>query len=166
MTMSSFNYNKKCSSPEELRAAALNSLDRRACSVWELTRKLKQKGGQTEDIEPIIEEFLAQGWLDDQKFAESLVHDRKELYAKGPAYIKQELYHKGVDSSIISESIAEYYPKEDEEIILKKLLPKALMNYPQEDRDKQFKFRNKLIKRFMTQGFSYSAIQLCLASWE
>jgi len=51
----------------------------------------------TLDIEVILDDFAARGWLSDERFAEALVRRRSERY--GTRKIQDELERAGVDSS-------------------------------------------------------------------
>ena len=48
-------------------------------------------------IEEVLDDFEARGWLSDERFAESLARRRSERY--GPRKIQEELQRAGVDSN-------------------------------------------------------------------
>jgi regulatory protein len=55
----------------------------------------------TSQIEAVLDDFEARGWLSDQRFAEALVRRRSERF--GVRKIQDELAQAGVDSSKTSE---------------------------------------------------------------
>lgn len=87
---------------------AINYLSYRMRSVKEMQQYLQKKEIAPETIEMIIERLVKEKNLDNQAFAHSFVKDRVLLTSKGPTVIKQELYEKGIASSIIDQALAEF----------------------------------------------------------
>ena len=110
--MSELDSNKKPKQSPSLKARALRLLSLREYSRKGLAAKLAESearwsklGGdqaeQTPDsrnsqIEAVLDEFEARGWLSDERFAEALVRRRSERY--GMRKIADELERAGVDS--------------------------------------------------------------------
>ncbi|XOZ33869.1 regulatory protein RecX [Halomonadaceae bacterium KBTZ08] len=74
---------------------ALKLLARREHSRFELGRKLDRSGGNTELVEEVLDELVAEGWQSDERFAESFSRQRIEA-GYGPLRIRSELEQRGV----------------------------------------------------------------------
>lgn len=85
-------------------------MGKREYSAIELAQKLKLFAEESDDIEGLVADFKARGWLSDERFAEQRAHARKSKY--GSAKIAHELRQKGVDESLIDEAIASIKPDE------------------------------------------------------
>ncbi|HCW88555.1 MAG TPA: recombinase RecX [Marinobacter sp.] len=77
------------------RSAALRLLARREHSRYELAIKLRQRRLEPEVYEPVLDEFEAEGWLSDERFAEVYTRQRVEL-GYGPLRILGELQQRGI----------------------------------------------------------------------
>ena len=111
--MSELSGNQKVKQSPSLKARALRLLSLREYSRKGLGAKLaesearwsklggEQQAEQTSEskqsqIEAVLDDFEARGWLSDERFAESLVRRRSERY--GMRKIADELERAGVDS--------------------------------------------------------------------
>lgn len=110
--MSEFSSNKKAKQSPSLKARALRLLSLREYSRKSLAAKLVEsearwaklgadQAGETPEsrntqIEAVLDDFEACGWLSDGRFAEALVRRRSERY--GLRKIADELEKAGVDS--------------------------------------------------------------------
>ena len=110
--MSELSSNKKVKQSPSLKARALRLLSLREYSRKDLAAKLaesearwdKLHGKQAEQtpesrnsqIEAVLDDFEARGWLSNERFAEALVRRRSERY--GMRKIAVELERAGVDS--------------------------------------------------------------------
>lgn len=77
------------------RSAALRLLARREHSRLELSLKLRQRKIPNEVIEPVLDDYEAEGWLDDDRFADIYARQRMDL-GYGPLRILAELQQRGV----------------------------------------------------------------------
>ena len=85
----------------EKRAVGL--LARREHSRLELARKLADKGFAAEEIEPVLDQLVEEGWQSDRRYAESLIRARSAR-RYGPDRIANELAQQGVDEGVVSEA--------------------------------------------------------------
>jgi regulatory protein len=83
---------------------ALGLLVRREHSRKELTRKLAARGIEAEEAASAVDRLAAEGWQDDERFAESLVRSRAGS-GYGPLYIRSELATHGLDSEAIARAM-------------------------------------------------------------
>jgi regulatory protein len=87
-----------------LKSRALGYLARREYSLSELRRKLKPHTEDDQELNLLLDDLAARGWLSDQRFAEQLIHARAKKY--GSQRIIHELREKGVPETIISDAVA------------------------------------------------------------
>lgn len=82
--------------PEQLaKSIALRLLARREHSRFELVTKLRQRRVDSRVIDPVLDEFEAEGWLSDERFADVYARQRFEL-GYGPLRIRSELQQRGI----------------------------------------------------------------------
>lgn len=89
----------KASIPEDqdhqARSSALRLLARREHSRLELALKLKQRKIEADVIEQVLDDYEAEGWLSDERFAEVYARQRMDL-GYGPLRIQAELQQRGI----------------------------------------------------------------------
>lgn len=83
-----------------LKARAMRLLARREHSRQELSRKLERVAGEGDDVEVVLDELSAKGWLSDTRFAEQSVRAKARRY--GPLKVAHDLRTKGVDDEAIA----------------------------------------------------------------
>lgn len=86
-----------------LRARAMRFLARREHSREELRRKLSPRVQEGEDLEAVLDELAAKGWLSDARFAEHAARAKARRY--GPAKLAHYLKSRGVDAEAIAAGI-------------------------------------------------------------
>ncbi|EON90764.1 regulatory protein RecX-like protein [Marinobacter lipolyticus SM19] len=77
------------------RSVALRLLARREHSRAELSLKLRQRKIENGVIERVLDDYEAEGWLDDDRFADVYARQRMDL-GYGPLRIQAELQQRGV----------------------------------------------------------------------
>ncbi len=87
-------------------AAGLLSYKMYTCS--EILKKLCQKGIAEDVAEKTVAEFCRAGILDDCEYARMYIHDGMFVNMKGLFRLKQELFQKGVASSVIEKASEEF----------------------------------------------------------
>lgn len=80
------------------RSVALRLLARREHSRQELSLKLRQRKIEQAVIDAVLNEYEAEGWLDDQRFAEVFVRQRMDS-GYGPLRILADLQQRGINQS-------------------------------------------------------------------
>lgn len=83
-----------------LRARAMRFLARREHSRLELRRKLAPKVADGEDLDAVLDDLAARGWLSDARFAEMSV--RANARRNGPLKTAHVLRVKGIDDDAIA----------------------------------------------------------------
>ncbi|HET7596188.1 MAG TPA: recombination regulator RecX [Burkholderiales bacterium] len=101
--------NPRSPSPEKqsgsLRARALRLLARREHSRRELERKLAPCAGDAQELEALLDEFTARGWLREARVAEQVIHARRGRF--GSARIREELLARGVAEEVVASMLSE-----------------------------------------------------------
>jgi regulatory protein len=83
-----------------LRARAMRFLARREHSRQELCRKLSAIAAEGDNVELILDELAAKGWLSDSRFAEQSIRSKSRRF--GPLKLAHELRSKGVGDEAIA----------------------------------------------------------------
>lgn len=87
--------------PLSLRGRALGYLARREHSRVELRTKLRRHAGPDDDIEALLDDFVARGWLSEQRLVEQVVNHSKRF---GAARVLNDLRRRGVDPALVGEA--------------------------------------------------------------
>jgi regulatory protein len=98
-----FGVDEKLQRALELGYAYLN---RRERTVSEVRAQLKRKGVSPELIDPALQAFADQGFLDDERFAQLFVSDKRELEQWGSERIRRGLLARGVDRELTERALA------------------------------------------------------------
>lgn len=91
--------------PATLRAKALELLARREHSRLELRQKLLQRGYPPEQIEPVLDQLMAEQLLDESRYAELYACARADR-GYGPLRIACELRERGVPDDKVAATLA------------------------------------------------------------
>lgn len=83
-----------------LRSRAMRYLARREHSRAELKRKLSSHAEEGDDVEAVLDELAAKGWLSDARFAEQAIRSKARRY--GPMKLAHVLRAKGLDDDAIA----------------------------------------------------------------
>ena len=87
-----------------LKGRALRLLSMREHSRAELERKLAAHEETPGDLARALDELQAKGFISDERAAESVIHRRASRLGMGR--LKQELQAKGLDASLVAETMA------------------------------------------------------------
>jgi regulatory protein len=96
--------------PLSLKGRALKHLAAREHSRSELMRKLSPHAEDAAEIERVLDELQARGFLSEERLVESVIHRRSASH--GTARIRQELALKGITPDQMRESLARLEPSE------------------------------------------------------
>ena len=87
--------------PLSLRGRALGYLARREHSRAELLAKLRRHASPDEDIDALLDDFVARGWLSEQRLVEQVVNHSRRF---GAARVLNDLRRRGVDPVLVGEA--------------------------------------------------------------
>ncbi len=149
-----------------LKARALRLLSRREYSQKELANKLLQLIRHDAEespinletqIEEVLTDFEARGWLSDERFAQALVRRRSERY--GARRVADELQRAGVETGLITQLTTELKASEFERA--KALWARKFGQIPteQKERARQYRF-------LISKGFSPELVAKVVAGRE
>ncbi len=132
---------------------ALDYLARRPRSEWELRDYLKRNDYDSPTIDTILNKLSDYGYIDDLKFAQSWINNRRLLKPTSLRRLRQELMQKRVATEIIEEALQTY--EGDEQTALQEVIDKKRQQSRYQD-------DQKLIAYLLRQGFNYGDIKTLL----
>lgn len=131
------------------RQYALRKVAAQAVLSMQLRDSLKERGISTQIIQPIIDEFQRNGYINDEDWIASFVRVQKAKKA-GPQMIFQKLRMKGVPEELIEPFMEEDSPQER----LKTLIQTKYAN-----RDlSQYKEKQKVVAALVRKGYALDDI--------
>lgn len=130
---------------------ALNLIARRLRSEWEIRDYLRRKDYAPALIDTIVNKLSMSGYVDDAKFAEAWVRNRRLLKPTSRRRLLQELRAKRVPDDVIDQVLES--DEADELDILRQLVEKKRHRYPD-----KLKFMQYLAR----QGYNYDDIKSVL----
>ena len=144
---------KKLSADDKAYGLALAYLARRMRSQWELADYFRRKEYDEVLAAQLMERLQALGLVDDAKFAEAWVRNRRLLKAVSKRRLTQELRQKRVAEALIEQAL--YEDETDEQMVLRDLVIR---------KRRQTKYQDdlKLMQYLARQGFSYDDIKAAL----
>lgn len=134
---------------KSLQARAVGLLARREYPRSELRDKLLATGATADEVDPVLDELAAQGYLSDERFAHALVRQKHGAYSKRS--IAQTLKAKGVAGEVVSEALAG--ADADDADTLVALWRRRFGRAPADDRE-----RARQVRFLQSRGFGLSAI--------
>ena len=148
------NKQKTKLNSEQTKEKALNLLEYRAHSRFELFDKLKFFA-ETETVNEVLDMLEEGGLLDDEAYAFQYAHDLMEMKLFGPARLKIELSRKGIDEEIAEQAI---WAAEEEigssEERLERLIEIKYKNMLSDEKN-----RAKTINSLFRLGYGYDMIK-------
>lgn len=107
-------------------------LARREHSRAELHSKLLPHVQEGEDLDAVLDELIARGWLSDERAATQLLHAKRDRF--GVQRIAHELRQKGIAENLISEAMPQL--KESELEVAREVWRKKFGVVPQDAKEK------------------------------
>ncbi len=134
------------------KAAVLCSRSEKCTS--EIREKLKKWGLSTEATVPVIEQLIAEKYLDDERFARAYVKDKFRFNHWGKQKIEYMLRSKKINQEVLDLAFEEIVEEDYSENLLKLIADKAPTIKAKDIYDK----RNKLMRFAMGRGFESNKI--------
>lgn len=146
---------KQLSADDKLYNLTLRYIALRPRSRWEIEFYLERKKTSPALAESILNKLSVVGLIDDKKFAEAFVSDRRLLRPTSRRKLVNELRKKHVAGDIIEEAVGT--DQEEEQTALQAII---------ESKRRQSKYRDdlKLMQYLARQGFNYGDIKAALQS--
>lgn len=136
---------------QRAKVYAIRRLSFKSQNSSELREALKSRLVSQGNIHRIIQEFVEQGYLNDEEWAKSFI--RLQLAKKvGIKVIRMKLHHKGISPSLIEKSLKECDHNPEEQI--QKLLQSRYKNRNLKD----YREKQKVIAALVRKGYELSEI--------
>lgn len=147
---------RKLAGQEQLYAAALRALMRRAHSVHEMRIYLERRSDEEDAVRHVLSRLKADHMLDDARYARQFTRDHAENRGQGRYRIARELRARGVPDRHIEPALDEFFAEIDETDILRQRLVRRLrhLSGPLDQRKLASLYRSLL-----RAGFSADAIR-------
>ncbi|XAH23293.1 recombination regulator RecX [Xylophilus sp. GW821-FHT01B05] len=141
-----------------LKGRALRYLSAREHSRTELSRKLAPHEEEPGEIERVLDELTAKGFLSEARVVESVVHRRAARL--GAARIRQELQQKGIAPELMAAALAGL---KDSELARARAVWQRKFDAPPADAAE----RARQTRFLMTRGFASEVVRRVLAGgWD
>ena len=128
-----------------LRQRALRALARREHSRIELARKLNRLREENDNVEALLDEFEANGWLSDERFAGSAARQRQGRFSQ--RHIVEDLKSKGIAIETAKTAVAAL--EQDDEAIALALWQHRFGQPPADQKEKA-----RQVRFLQSRGFS------------
>jgi regulatory protein len=92
---------------------AMNRLNRRAMSRYDLDFKLKKLDYAQAVRERVLDRLTEMGFLDDEAYGRALIDATMRRKPAGPQLLRQKLFQKGIDRSLIERLVGEATDAQD-----------------------------------------------------
>lgn len=139
----------KARPPKSLKARAIGCLARREYARAELRDKLLATGAAPDEVDPVLDDLAAQGYLSDERYAQALVRQKHGAYSQRS--IAQTLKARGVAGEVATEALAG--ADADDAATLVALWRRRFGRPPADDRE-----RARQVRFLQSRGFGLAAI--------
>jgi regulatory protein len=116
----------KIAREQELYAAALGALTRRAHSVFEMRTYLERRAAKPEAARAVLARLREQRLLDDARYAIEFARNRARTRGQGRYRIARELRARGVSDQNIETAVAETFVETDEATLVRKMIERRV----------------------------------------
>ena len=162
----SFGRPRKLFTETELYEYAVGALGRRARSVAELKRLLRNRVEADTEIgktlvELIIVRLKDRGYLNDAKYAAAYSSFRRDNEKFGSRRVITDLKIKGVHPEVIEKAVASAYEDVSEEKLARDFLRRKRFQKPKDQKQTA-----RIFRQMMRAGFATKTIFLILKNWE
>lgn len=117
---------RKLSTEEELYAAALRALTRRAHSVYEMRQALERRADDEALVQRVLQRLKDAKLLDDARYARQFARYRAESRRQGRFRIARDLRARGVPDRHIEAALEDILRETDERALVRKRLERRL----------------------------------------
>jgi regulatory protein len=117
---------RKLSTETDLYTAAINSLARRAYSVYEMRTYLERRAEDKDVVKGVLDRLKQLKYLDDARYARQFVRMHTELRKRGAFRIARDLRARGVPERHIEAALAERSPESTESALVRARLERRI----------------------------------------
>ncbi|MBQ7256966.1 MAG: RecX family transcriptional regulator [Abditibacteriota bacterium] len=141
-TIDDYNLKSKCF------RKALNLLNYRDRTTYELKKKLKEKGFDEAEIDLTVEKIKLLGYINDNSFLDTFISSHKSSVSKGK--IAQKLWQLGIPGDLVNEKLTEHFHEGDEYSSCLTAMKNKIRYQACE--------REKLMRHLLYKGYKYDTI--------
>ncbi len=144
----------RAKSPEEALSSLMRQCAKAEKSSGDAMRLMSRWGLPSEQRVGVLQQLIAEKFIDDRRFAQAFVREKLNLSGWGERKIASSLKLKGISDGIISEVLSDLDRDSMEERLFAKIERKARsVKY----KDK-YDFKSKLIRYGISLGYDYSMV--------
>lgn len=136
---------------------ALKEISRKQKSKFEIINYLKKKEIDMDTINEVVDRLENQGYLNEEFYVDSYIHDKMLLTSCGPLKIKKDLLAIGISSDVIDDKLI-IYTSDIERDKIKNIVNKSIKSNKKSSNYFKIKMKNYLIE----QGYHIDLIQSIL----
>ena len=138
---------------QSIKFKALNYLSYRSRSRKEVNISLLKKGFHQDDIDKVLEELVAKGYLNDKAFAKTYARYLIKTKRLGRIAVKNRFFIHSINQEVLNPILDKLYDKYPPELLIGEIVKKK--KYPND-----FDMINdkKLVNHLKRKGFSWSEI--------
>jgi len=119
---------------ERLRADLLRYLEIRERTCRELIEHLERRGHDPAAVATEVQAAAAAGWVDDRRFAEVFLRDRRRLHPMSAAAVLRELGRRGVPAEVARAALEALDPPWDEREVARAAVARRWERWPAQER--------------------------------
>ncbi len=117
---------RKLASEDQLYAAALRALMRRAHSIYEMRQALERRAEEKTSVQRVLQRLKRENLLDDARYARDFARSRAQSRREGRYRIARELRARGIPDRHIRAALEEIFAEVDEATLVRKRLERKL----------------------------------------
>ena len=135
---------------QKIKQRAFKLLHYRQRSARELRNRLIKIGFDPSLVDNVIEDFIEDKTIDDERFTKAFMHDYTYVKTKGNKFITWELKKKGITQEIINKMLQGRDEKKLAKEFMKKKMTSLDIHKPKD--------RQKIIRRLLSHGFTSDVV--------
>ncbi len=141
-------------SAEQALTSLMNLCARAEKSSGDARRLMARWRVPAESRDEVLNKLIEQRFIDDRRYAEAYINEKRRLSGWGERKITIELQRKGVNAEIINEKLEE--TEESAEIKEERLTTRLRRKMPSVKYKSAYELRSKLIRYALSLGYDYS----------
>jgi len=135
-------------------AYAARTLSARAQTISEMREKLKRRAARIEDIDEVMSRLKQSGYLNDQRFADSLANWRRESEGLGKTRVMRDLMARRVAPALAKQAAEAAYTGVDEIAMIQSFLERKYRGKDLGALLSEQKYLASVYRRLRGAGFS------------
>ena len=153
---------RKFADESQLYAAAMRALMRRAHSVHEMKKYLKDRAENADDADAVLQRLRERNYIDDARYARDYARAHAQARKQGKFRIARELRTRGIPDRHIEAALEAVFAETDEKALVRTRMERKLRNFRGPLDEKK---RASIYRSLLRAGFSADAIRSELRSF-